>query len=89
MSKIIKYITTMSFLLMFNIFSYAENQTAQTLESMMSDFSPTEIANFQYGRVREELEAANRIVGGQLFKEEASKYGLDVYTNVRERAAQQ
>ena len=69
--------------------AYAENQTAQTLESMMSDFSPTEIAKFQYGRVREELEAANRIVGGQLFKEEASKYGLDVYTNVRERAAQQ
>ena len=31
MSKIIKYITTISFLLMFNIFSYAENQSEQML----------------------------------------------------------
>ena len=31
MSKIIKYITTISFLIMFNIFCYAENQTEQIL----------------------------------------------------------
>jgi hypothetical protein len=69
--------------------AYAENQTAMTLEAMMADMSPQQIATFNYGRVREDVEAANRILGAGLFKEEAQKYGLDVYTDIRERAAQQ
>jgi len=69
--------------------AYAENQTAMTLESMMADMSPTEIAKFPYGRITEELEAANRILGNSIFEKEAKNYGLTVYTDIRERAAQQ